>query len=127
MPWQLLVALVPLVIVALALEAGKPIHWESMAIAAVLYSGPLATGLAYWLSQSISRSLSPLATTMGFLAVPVVGLASSWIILGEPLSVLDLIGAVITFGGIVIVSVYSSATDVPTLPSPDGASARAEV
>ncbi len=104
MPWQLLVALVPLGALAIALETGRPIHWEPTAVAAVLYSGPLATALAYWLSQSISRTLSPLATTMGFLAVPVVGLASSWLMLGEPLTVLDLIGAVATFAGIVVVS-----------------------
>jgi drug/metabolite transporter (DMT)-like permease len=100
-------ALVPLVIVALVFEAGRSIHWEPTAVVAVLFSGPLATALAFWLSQSISRSLSPLATTMGFLAVPLVGLASSWVILGEPLTVLDLAGATTTFLGIVVVSVSS--------------------
>ena len=104
MPWQLIVALVPLALAALVLDAGRPIHWEPVAVAAVLFSGPLATALAFWLSQSISRSLSPLATTMGFLAVPVVGLAASSIMLGEPLTVLDLAGALTTFLGIVLVS-----------------------
>jgi drug/metabolite transporter (DMT)-like permease len=108
MPWQLLVALIPLVIAALVLEPGRQIHWEPTAVAAILYSGPLATALAFWLSQSISRSLSPLATTMGFLAVPVVGLVSSWIMLGEPLTLLDLAGAATTFIGIVVVSMASN-------------------
>jgi drug/metabolite transporter (DMT)-like permease len=103
-PWQLLVASVPLTALALVLEHGRTIDWEPSAIVAVLFSGPLATALAFWLSQSISRSLSPLATTMGFLAVPVVGLASSWILLGEPLTAVDLAGAAITFVGIVVVS-----------------------
>ncbi len=111
MPWQLLVALVPLVIAALVLEPGRQIHWEPTAVVAVLYSGPLATALAFWLSQSISRSLSPLATTMGFLAVPVVGLASSWILLGEPLTALDVVGAGTTFLGILMVSRSSGAGD----------------
>jgi len=106
-----LVALVPLAIAALILESGRQIHWEPTAIAAVLYSGPLATALAFWLSQSISRSLSPLATTMGFLAVPVVGLASSWIMLGEPLTALDLVGAATTFLGILVVSTAQGAGD----------------
>ncbi len=107
MPWQVLVALPPLLIAAVVLEAGRPIHWEPTAIAAILYSGPLATALAFWLSQSISRSLSPLATTMGFLAVPVVGLAASSVMLGEPLTILDFAGAAITFVGIVVVSASS--------------------
>jgi drug/metabolite transporter (DMT)-like permease len=115
MPWQLIVALVPLALAALVLDAGRPIHWEPTAVAAVLFSGPLATALAFWLSQSISRSLSPLATTMGFLAVPVVGLAASSVMLGEPLTVLDLAGALTTFFGIVLVSISSDgATRAPT-------------
>ena len=103
-PWQLLVALLPLTAAALLLESGRSIHWEPTAIAAVLYSGPLATAVAFWLSQSISRSLSPLAATMGFLAVPVVGLASSALLLGEPITVLDFVGATVTFLGIVVIS-----------------------
>jgi drug/metabolite transporter (DMT)-like permease len=108
MPWQLLIAFLPLVLAAVVLEAGRTIHWEPTAIAAVLYSGPLATALAFWLSQSISRSLSPLATTVGFLAVPVVGLVSASIMLGEPLTLLDFVGAATTFLGIVVVSVASA-------------------
>jgi drug/metabolite transporter (DMT)-like permease len=104
MPWQLLIAVVPLAVAAMVLEAGRQIHWEPTAVVAVLFSGPLATALAFWLSQSISRSLSPLATTMGFLAVPVVGLAASSVMLGEPLTLLDLAGAATTFLGIVLVS-----------------------
>ncbi len=111
MPWQLLTALVPLVLAALVLEAGRQINWTPTAIAAVLFSGPLATALAFWLSQSISRSLSPLATTMGFLAVPVVGLAASAVMLGEPLTVLDFAGAAITFLGIVLVSISSNGSN----------------
>ncbi|MGD0019352.1 MAG: DMT family transporter [Candidatus Limnocylindrales bacterium] len=126
MPWQLFVALVPLVIAALALESGRAIHWEPTAVAAVLYSGPLATALAFWLSQSISRSLSPLATTMGFLAVPVVGLASSWIMLGEPLTALDLAGAATTFLGIVVVSMSTDATRRAPRVSANSTVARAE-
>jgi drug/metabolite transporter (DMT)-like permease len=122
MPWQLLTALVPLVVAALALDAGRSIHWEPTAIAAILFSGPLATALAYWLSQSISRSLSPLATTMGFLAVPVVGLAASSVMLGEPLTLLDFIGAAITFFGIVLVSASSGGADRVPVASPDVAS-----
>jgi drug/metabolite transporter (DMT)-like permease len=103
-PWQLLAAVVPLAIAAVAFDAGKPTHWTPTAIAVIAYSGPLATALAFWLSQSISRALSPLGATMGFLAVPVVGLLSSAVLLGEPLTLLDLAGFTVTFAGILIVS-----------------------
>ena len=107
MPWQLLVALVPLAIGAIALETGRSDHWETASVAALLYSGLLATALAYLMSQHVSRSLSPLATTVGFLAVPVVGLLSSSILLGEPFTLLDVAGAVTTFAGISLVSLPS--------------------
>jgi drug/metabolite transporter (DMT)-like permease len=120
-PWELLVALVPLLAGAIVLESGDPIRIEPTTIAAILYSGPLATALAYWLSQSISRSLSPIATTMGFLAVPVVGLAGSWLMLGEPLTALDLAGAAATFLGIAAISLASGSGDRSEAPLVDAA------
>jgi drug/metabolite transporter (DMT)-like permease len=51
-----------------------------------------------------------LVAAVGFLGIPVVGLLSSWILLGEPLSLLDLCGALATFVGIVMVSVGSEAS-----------------
>jgi drug/metabolite transporter (DMT)-like permease len=44
---------------------------------------------------------------MGFLTVPVVGLAASWVMLGEPLTALDLAGAAATMAGIIVVSTAS--------------------
>jgi drug/metabolite transporter (DMT)-like permease len=126
MPWQLLIAVVPLAVAAMVLEAGRQIHWEPTAVVAVLFSGPLATALAFWLSQSISRSLSPLATTMGFLAVPVVGLAASSVMLGEPLTLLDLAGAATTFLGIVLVSSSMNASRLAGAAAPGPAPQRVE-
>jgi drug/metabolite transporter (DMT)-like permease len=56
---------------------------------------------------------------MGFLAVPVVGLASSWRLLGEPLTILDFTGAALTFAGILAVSL------VPEEPAAEAPSPRA--
>ena len=103
-PWQLLVGFIPLLVAAIAFDGGRPVDVEPISVFAVLYSGILATALAYWLSQSISRALSPLAATMGFLAVPVVGLVSSFVLVGEPLGLLDAVGIGLTFVGIVVVS-----------------------
>jgi drug/metabolite transporter (DMT)-like permease len=111
-PWQLLVALVPVAAAALFLEGGRTIRWEPTAVVAVLYSGPLATALAFWLNQSVSRSLPPLGYAMSFLAVPIVGLTASWLLLGEPLSALDMAGVTTTFAGILIVSLAPAAAEV---------------
>ena len=122
-PWELLLALVPVSASALIFEGGRPIDWQPAAVGAVLYSGVLATALAYWMSQSIARELTPLATTMGLLAVPVVGLTSSALLLGEPLTLVDLAGAAITFVGIAIVSL-APVDDAPIAAAADSVEER---
>ena len=99
-PWQLLVALVPLAVAAIAVEHGQGIIWGPVTVFALLYSGPLATAFATWASQSITRSLGPQASATGFLAVPVVGLFSGWLILGESLGPLDVLGFALVLGGV---------------------------
>ena len=103
-PWQLLVAVVPLALLAMALEPGTPVRWEPATVVILLYSGPLATAFAFWASQSITRSLGPLAATVGFLGVPVVGLASGALLLGEELTAFDLAGFALVAAGVVFVT-----------------------
>jgi len=103
-PPMLLIATVPIVLAAVVLEQGRDIRWEPAAILALLYSGPLATAFANWASQSITRSLGPLASAMGFLATPVVGLVSGAVFLHESLGLIDLAGFALVLGGIAITS-----------------------
>ena len=112
-PWELLVALVPLVVLALATERSEPVHWEPALVGYLLYSGPLATAFAFWASQWVQRSLSPLASSIGFLAVPVVGLVAGAVMLGEPIGPADLVGLVVALCGIALVSLAPTAQTVP--------------
>ena len=107
LPWQLLVALAPIAMLALALEGATALHPTPAMGLFILYSGPLATAYGYWCSQIVSRSLSPTVTTMGMLATPVVGLVASSILVGERLSALDLLGFAATVVGIGIVAMGS--------------------
>ncbi len=104
MLWELLVALVPLAVLAAVLEAGRPVHWQLQSVACALYSGPLATAFAFWASQSIQRVLAPMATGIGLLAVPVVGIAAGAIILAEGISPTDVAGFAITLAGMTALS-----------------------
>jgi len=106
-PWQLLVAFVPLAVAALVLERGEPIAWGLPTVLILLYSGVLATAFASWASQAITRSLGPLAAATGQLAVPVVGLASGWLILGEQLGPIDVVAFGLVLAGV-------AATSLPT-------------
>ncbi len=108
-PWMLLVALVPVSIGALVLEPGRPIRWEPATVLVLLYSGPLATAFANWASQSIVRSLGALTSAIGFLAVPVVGLASGAVFLHESLGLIDIAGCGLVLVGIAIASIMAPA------------------
>ncbi len=99
-PWMLLVALVPLGLLALAFDWGGEIRWEPITILVLLYSGPLATAFAFWASQAITRSLGAQVAATGFLATPVVGLASGALVLGEALSAIDVVGFGLILAGI---------------------------
>jgi drug/metabolite transporter (DMT)-like permease len=107
------VALVPLVLLALALEPHPVIRWEPTTILVLLYSGPLATAFAYWATQSITRSLGALASATGFLGAPVVGLGSSALLLGEPISIVDIAAFGLVLLGIAIVSMTRPVPGAP--------------
>jgi drug/metabolite transporter (DMT)-like permease len=103
--WQLLVAFVPLTVLAIVLEREE---WAAIdpgiiTVLIVLYSGALATAFAFWASQSIVRTLGPTTTSIGYLAVPVVGILTGALVLGEPFGLLDVLGLLVTSAGIVVV------------------------
>ncbi len=103
--WQLLVALVPMLLLMLILERDElgSIEWNLPTALAILYSGPLATAFAFWASQMIVRALGPQTTGIGYLGAPVVGVIAGIIVLGERLTLLDLAGVLLTGLGIVVV------------------------
>lgn len=103
-PWMMLVALVPLGLLALAFESGGSIRWEPITFLVLLYSGPLATAFAFWASQAITRSLGAQVAATGFLATPVVGLVSGALVLGESLTVVDVAGFGLILAGIGVTS-----------------------
>ncbi len=117
-PWMLLLALVPLVVLAVLLEPGRAIRWEPMTILILFYSGPLATAFAYWASQAITRSLGAQASGTGFLATPVVGLVSGAVLLGESLGVIDVIGFVLILAGVGASTLLASADSATMAASP---------
>jgi drug/metabolite transporter (DMT)-like permease len=103
--WQLLVALVPIAILAAVLERDDwaAVDWGPGTLLVVLYSGALATAFAFWASQSVVRAIGPTTTSIGYLAVPVVGILGGVVFLGESVSPLDLVGLLVTTAGIAVV------------------------
>jgi len=81
--WQLLLGGIPIIIGASLLEAGKlaPLSWQ--ALAALAYNMAVASILCYWVWFKIVSRASATASALGTLSIPVVGVFSSILVLGE--------------------------------------------
>jgi drug/metabolite transporter (DMT)-like permease len=110
LPWQLLVALPMLAVLAVALEGGEAMHWQAQTAFVLLFSAVLATAFAFWASQSITIALGPMVTSVGFLATPVVALVVSAVATGERVTPMEILGILITIAGIAVVSVAPRAS-----------------
>lgn len=96
--WQLLFGFCFLLAGTLIFE-GVPRLWpvSTTSIVALVYIGLFGVGLAHFLWWSIVGRLSPLTASIGALLVPVVGVSTSIVFLGERPTVADGIGFVLIF------------------------------
>ncbi len=81
--WQLLLGGVPIVIGASVLETGKlaPLSWQ--ASAALAYNMVVASVIGHWVWFKIVSRASATASSLGTLSIPVAGVFSSMLVLGE--------------------------------------------
>jgi drug/metabolite transporter (DMT)-like permease len=102
--WQLVVALV-FVVACLPLVEGSLHLAEASATAlfATVFTGLAGSGLAYFLWFRIVGSLPAMTASLGILAAPVIGVISTFIVLGERPTVPDIIGFVLIFAASVCV------------------------
>ncbi len=77
---------------------------DPVVIAAVLYSGILATVVAFYLQAWAQERISPESAALGLMAEPVFAYAFAWLLLGEFLSPLQLIGALLILMSIPLAS-----------------------
>ena len=89
--WQGLFGSIPLMIVAL-FTATKSVEWSGSFIAALLFNVIPANALTWVLWLYILHNLSTGTAGLSSLAVPLVGVISAWIQLGERPGVLEAIG-----------------------------------
>ncbi len=108
-PWQLGGAFVILLAVSLVTEGPPVIDWSPSLALVVGYQGLLATGVAFWAQIVILRNLDAVSTNLTLMTVPVVGVVSSAVFLGERIDLTLLIGLVLVIVG-VSVNLLSEAT-----------------
>jgi drug/metabolite transporter (DMT)-like permease len=105
-PWQLLLALLLLVPTAAIFDGvSGVVHWNATLVTVLVYNGPIATAFSFWAGTSIARALPAITSSLSFLAVPIVGVLSSDLMLGEIPDPSLLIGFGLILVGVVIVNV----------------------
>jgi drug/metabolite transporter (DMT)-like permease len=102
MPWQLTGATIILVILGFVVEGPPVIDWTPQLVLVVLYQGLLATGIAFWIQIVILRNLSAVSTNLTLMAVPVVGVVSSAIVLGEDVTTSLVLGLLLVILGVAV-------------------------
>lgn len=112
MPWQLIVAATPLTLLAWAIEGPPRVPWEPTTIAIVAYQVVLGSAFGLWGLLTVGRSMPAVTTNLAFMAVPVVGLATSVAFTEEQLTVTVIAALVLVLVGVGI-GLWSDRTTVP--------------
>ncbi len=81
--WETLLAVTILLGLAYWFEGAPGIMWTKQLVFGFAYSGLVGTALGFWAMAVVNRSLPATVTSLGILATPVVGIASSAFFLGE--------------------------------------------
>lgn len=100
--WQALLATIILSSLALLIDGAPNVIWSPALAGAFLYAGVCGTALAHWAMVMVNRSLPAVTTSLGLLATPVVGIATSVFCLGEPVSASLICAMAMIVGGIAI-------------------------
>lgn len=86
-PWQMMVGAIVLLPVAWLLEGPPPAVWSWQGLAALFYTAPFATALAFWCIVSAGQRLPATTIAVGSLGTPALGVVLAALALGETLSV----------------------------------------
>ena len=103
-PWQMLLGTGFIFIAANLIEGFYDIQWTGTLVAIMAYNGPVASAFAFWAYVTVSRSLPAMSTSLGSLGVPVMGVVSSVLILGEPVTPTMMAGLMLISLGVLAVT-----------------------
>ena len=103
--WQLAIGAVTLVAIAVVSHSGWP-QWTGTFWLCVAYSAILATALSMGLFVVALSSLPASAAGLGTLAVPVVGVVTSWLQLGERPAGVEAAGMILIIAALALLAVY---------------------
>jgi drug/metabolite transporter (DMT)-like permease len=122
--WQGLFGSIPLIIVAF-FTASEPVQWSASFIAALLFNIGPANALTWVLWLYILHSLSTGTAGLSSLAIPIVGVVSAWIQLGERPGWLEGVGMGLIVVALAILAARELAASQPRYVEPMAGEAEA--
>ncbi|WP_227357112.1 DMT family transporter [Haladaptatus salinisoli] len=102
----------------LSLARGEPIQtvsWTPVALLAVVYNGIIATPIGYVAYFSLLEAVGPVRVNLLTYVSPLVTALLGWLLLGEQLSLLTLVGFVVIATGFVLIEYQSLTREVSRL------------
>jgi drug/metabolite transporter (DMT)-like permease len=102
LPSQLLIAATLLLVAAMAREGRPRVAWSWQFGLNVAFQILVTSGILIWAQQVILRRLRVTSTTLLMMGVPVVGLASSVVTLGESVTGFGVVGVAAIISGVAI-------------------------
>jgi len=101
--WQMLLGSVPLVLVALLTWSGPPV-WSGAFVGALAYNVVLANALAWLLWLFVLHTFRAGTAGLASLAIPVIGVTSAWIQLGERPDAVEAFGMAAIVGALILMT-----------------------
>ncbi|TQF81838.1 DMT family transporter [Elioraea sp. Yellowstone] len=109
LPWQFALAALVLLPAAVLLEPAGGVRLTAQSVAALAFLGVFGGPVATWAASSVSRALPALVASVGFLGVPLVSLAISVAVLGEPVTRALAVGGGLILSALLILAVRRQA------------------
>ncbi|MCM3729559.1 DMT family transporter [Neobacillus cucumis] len=106
--WQMAAGAVGLFLYSFSFEHGQS-HWSLMAVVYLLYSGILASALAFVIWSHILSKMKASKASISLLIVPVVGTLSGALFLKENLNAIALLGVILVLSGVWLVNTTGTA------------------
>ena len=115
--WMSIVPPLPLLLISLIFEEGQAeaiagVSWTGAG--AILYTGLISTVLGFGLWGKLFKQYSPNTIAPFALLVPVSGIISSALVLGERFTVIELLSLCIVFAGLFMVIMEARLSSMPT-------------
>jgi drug/metabolite transporter (DMT)-like permease len=113
--WQGLFGSIPLIVVAI-FTTTRPVEWTGSFIAALLFNIIPANAVTWWLWLYILHNLSTGTAGLSTLVIPIVGVVSAWIQLGEQPGALEGIGMGLIVVALAVLTIRELVASRPKYP-----------